>query len=212
MKVYPIPGKGYGSNSYILRSEKTALVDAGTEAGNIIKETSKLNTEIDYLILTHCHFDHIAAASELVDEYNPEIMAHELAATRMEKADSRHILSGLFNAECPEIKIDVRLWHGDPIELGDVKLEVIHTPGHSEGSICLYERDSGFLFTGDVVFKDGVGRSDLPGGGWDELEKSLKKLHELYLTEGVKKIFPGHGLLGEGRDIEKNYLMFFAQD
>ena len=212
MTVYPIPGRGYGSNSYIIRSEKTALVDAGTDAGNIIKETSKLNIAIDYLILTHCHFDHVAAVAELVDEYSPDIMAHEMAAIHLEKADSRHILSGLFNAECPKIRIDVRLWHSDPIDLGDVELEVIHTPGHSDGSICLYERDSGFLFTGDVVFKDGIGRSDLPGGSWDELGNSLKALHQLYLTEGVKKIFPGHGPLGDGRDIEKNYLMFFAQD
>ncbi len=212
MKVYPIPGRGYGSNSYIISSDKTALVDAGTDAGNIIKETSKLNTGIDYLILTHCHFDHVAAVPDLAEEHGPDIMAHELASVYLEKRDSGHILSGLFNAECPEIKVDVRLQHRDVIDLGESKLEVIHTPGHSEGGICLYERDSGFLFTGDVVFKDGIGRSDLPGGSRDKLRSSLQTLHELYLREGVKRICPGHGPLGEGRDIEKNTLMFFAGD
>ncbi|OYT27762.1 MAG: MBL fold metallo-hydrolase [Candidatus Altiarchaeales archaeon ex4484_96] len=208
MKVYPIPGVGYGSNSYLVKSDKTALVDTGTDYANIIKETSKLNIQIDYLILTHEHYDHVALASQIVLNYNTRVYAHQLAAEYLEVGDSKHILCDLFNTQYPPIKVDVILGHGDVIDLGEARLKVIYTPGHSAGSVCLYERDSGYLFSGDVVFRDGIGRSDLPGGDFNKLMISLDNLHKLYLKDGVKRLLPGHGPLGEGRDLEKNHLMY----
>lgn len=109
------------------------------------------------------------------------------------------------------VRVDQRLKDGDVIEIAGVKLEVIHTPGHTEGSICLYEPQSKALFSGDTVFADGIGRTDLPGGNWNDIGNSLKRLISLNETRGIDKIYPGHGGLGSGDNIERIY-NFYSND
>jgi len=202
MEVYPIIGNYYGSNCYIIKSGKIALIDAGVDINNTI------NIGIDFLIITHCHYDHVAKIHEIIKRFHPIIMAHRIDAKFLENADEDYILSDLFSADYSKINVDVKLNDGDVIDLDNIKLEVIHTPGHTDGSICLYERESGSLFTGDTVFADGIGRTDLPGGNPEKMKKSLQRLYKLYINHNIKTIYPGHGNIGVGRDIEKNYLMF----
>jgi len=82
---------------------------------------------------------------------------------------------------------------------------VIHTPGHTKDSICLYEKNTKSLFSGDTIFVDGVGRTDFPTGNFSLLKKSVEKLVELEKIHGIKKLYPGHGQIGTGRDIIKIY-------
>ena len=96
------------------------------------------------------------------------------------------------------------------IDLGKVRLEVIHTQGHTQGSICLYEPKSKSLFSGDTIFSDGIGRVDLPGGDWIKLKKSIERLLNLHRSSSIEKIYPGHGSIGSGDDIERIYRIYFG--
>jgi len=144
------------TNCYILISEGEALViDPGGGLKRILKEIGE--AKLKYIVLTHCHWDHL------------------LAAPKLKKATGAKILTNL--------KED------DEIKVGDSVLKVISTPGHTKESICLLAKD--FIFTGDTLFEDGTGRTDLPGGSQKDLENSLSKLKKI-LKPGFK-IFPGHG-------------------
>ena len=144
------------TNCYILISEGEALViDPGGGLKRILEEIGE--AKLKYIVLTHCHWDHL------------------LAAPKLKKATGAKILTNL--------KED------DEIKVGDSVLKVISTPGHTKESICLLAKD--FIFTGDTLFEDGTGRTDLPGGSQKDLENSLSKLKKI-LKPGFK-IFPGHG-------------------
>jgi len=136
-------------------------------------------------------------------------MIHEDDAEAVEKGLDEFVLAGLFGEGPVKIKVSKRLKKGDVVNLEGSNLEVIHTPGHTPGSICLYEPKSKSLLTGDTVFADGVGRTDFPGGSIEELRKSIERLIKLKETRGVKKIYPGHGPTADGDSIKKVYDMFF---
>jgi len=139
---------------------------------------------IDTIVLTHCHFDHIAHAAEIAHMCNAEIVIHRDDAPGL--SDERRNLSVLFGARLPAIVPDTIVGEGDRI--GD--LEVIHTPGHTPGSICLYDREQAVLFSGDTVFAGGgFGRFDFPYGNMHALRTSLEKLAALE----VEELYPGHG-------------------
>ncbi len=106
-------------------------------------------------------------------------------------------------------RVDTYLKDGDSVDLGGVSLEVFHTPGHTRGSICLYEPVSKSLFTGDTVFVDSIGRYDFVGGDYDSLRKSVERLVHLVGKQGVERIYPGHGPSGFGEDVISVYEAFF---
>ncbi|MFQ6049864.1 MAG: MBL fold metallo-hydrolase [Candidatus Paceibacterales bacterium] len=161
-----------GTNCYLLISEnELAIIDPGGGAEEILKEIKKTKAKPKYIINTHCHLDHIWANKRLKKETKAEILTHEAE-------------KGFFN-----FKVDRFLKEGDKIEIGNSALRVIHTPGHTPGSICLIGED--FILTGDTLFKEGYGRTDLPGGSQKDLENSLEKLSN-FLRPGII-IYPGHG-------------------
>ncbi len=193
-------GFGFESNVYLIKADKFAIIDTGTGFYN--KELfQKLEEEIDirdidYIILTHEHFDHCGGAKELKEKSNAKICIHENGKDVLEKGLNWSAI--FFNAFQPKIKVDIVLNEGDEIDLGNVKLKVIYTPGHSKGSICLYEENSKSLFSGDTVFSyGGVGRTDFYGGDAIQLQKSIKKLKML----DIKNLYPGHGefIIGNGK-------------
>lgn len=160
------------TNCYLLVSEgEVAIVDPGGEAGKILEEIKKTKAELKYIINTHCHFDHTLANKELKQKTGAEILIHE--------AEKDFI----------NFEVDRFLKEGDEIKIGSSILKVIHTPGHTAGSISLLAED--FVLVGDLLFKDGHGRTDLPGGSEVEIENSLKKLAKLAKPETI--IYPGHG-------------------
>lgn len=194
MKVHRIGGHGFGSNIYLILDEVITLIDAGT-GRNFKQAQSELQShnielsDIDLLINTHCHYDHTGGDSKFIGASNCELAAHELAAKPLEAGDSTLTLAEFFGEELEPLKISRILVDGDEIKLGDSTLEVLHTPGHTQGGISLYDSKDRILFSGDTVFKGGIGRLDLPGSDSSAMIKSLQKLSQI----DVDKLYPGHG-------------------
>ena len=178
MPVEWIPGTGYFSNSYVCGS---VLVDAGTTPLAVEPYRDDIRT----IVITHCHYDHVAHLREIRDMCgNPEICIHELDAPGI--SEPSRSLSAMFGGRGPGIAPDVLLKDGDMIG----SLRVIHTPGHTPGGISLYEAEEMILFSGDTVFSDGgFGRFDFPGGSREQLRDSIEKLSKL----DVEGLYPGHG-------------------
>lgn len=185
-------GIGYESNVYLILANKKALIDTGTGfySEQLIEELKKEVSleEIEYIILTHEHFDHCGGAKDLKMATGAKICIHKNGAEVLEKGLNWSAI--FFNAVQPKTEVDIKLEEGDIIDLGNIKLEVLHTPGHSEASICLYEEKSKSLFSGDTIFSyGGIGRTDFVGGDRIKLIESIKRLKKLE----VNNLYPGHG-------------------
>lgn len=197
------------SNAYIIVADKVCVVDPGIDPTRVMNHNRDYDIGIDVLINTHCHFDHVGANPDILKSGGMSTLCHVSEASVYVDGDGSMQLAHLFNRMPVRHQIDRALSDGDIIDLGGIKLEVIHTPGHTPGGICLFEPFSKSLITGDTVFADGVGRTDFKGGNISELERSLKKLVKFATERGVKKILPGHGPEGTARDIKKNLEIFF---
>jgi glyoxylase-like metal-dependent hydrolase (beta-lactamase superfamily II) len=191
MEVHAILSSGVDSNIYLLLLEDYAyLIDTGTGSNEdrIVKQVTKSlgSRRVSGIILTHIHIDHSGGASGLSRRLNAPVMIHESESLPLEKGDNHAACSWLLGMNLSPVK-PRGLKGGETLPGG---VEVIHTPGHSAGSITLYHKDSKSLFPGDTFFLyGGVGRWDLPGGDLPLLERSLRSLRRLDF-EGV---YPGHG-------------------
>lgn len=178
------------TNCYIVYDEKTkdtAVIDPGANFTKIKSyiETNELN--IKYIIITHAHGDHIGALKELKDYSNATVCIHK-EDNEMLKSKGRN-LSGMMGGTGIEMTADKFLEDGEILEIGDTKLKIIHTPGHSRGGISIYcDR---VLFSGDTLFQDSVGRTDLYGGSMTELIKSIRE--KLFILPDDTRVYPGHG-------------------
>jgi glyoxylase-like metal-dependent hydrolase (beta-lactamase superfamily II) len=174
VKTYNGPMQGL---VYVVKDKKTLCVDASV----CPKE------KIDLLVLTHCHFDHLLAINEIIARDKPEILASIKAAKHLAKLDTATMCN--YAPHIKPIKVTKKLKDKDKIKVGKYTLEVITTPGHTDGGICLYEPKEQWLFSGDTIFSGGgIGRLDCPTGDIMAIKKSLAKLGKLT----VKKLFPGH--------------------
>lgn len=205
-------GIGFESNVYLIKADKKAIIDTGTgfymgELINELKKEIELH-EIDYIIITHEHFDHCGGVKELKEITGAKLLMHEKAAKVVEEGLNWSAV--FFNANQPKTRVDIKLKEGDIIDLGNIKLKVIYTPGHSQGSICLYDEKNKSLFSGDTIFSyGGIGRTDFPGGNKFELIESIRKLKMLE----IKNLYPGHGeyIVGNAKEhiemAERNALL-----
>ncbi len=178
------------ANAYLLLDDVPSLIDAGGDSSFIVKAVSKhVNPkEIEFVFLTHSHFDHAMACVDLKRWFGCKIVMHE---REFELLKSGYTLFGYRFYVEP----DVLVKGGERFRLGEIELEVIHTPGHTPGSVCYYEPNKKWLFSGDTVFAHGAfGRVDLPGGNSFELISSLEKLAKL----DVSVLYPGHEDVVEG--------------
>jgi len=141
-----------------------------------------------YLVLTHGHWDHVAAASDLRAALDVAIAAHRLEGPALE-APAETLYQVPF--EIPSIHADRLLEDGATLDVGALRFHILHTPGHSPGAICLYEPDAKLLLSGDTLFHNGYGRTDLPGADEETLWRSLTRLSAL--PDDVR-ILPGHGV------------------
>ena len=171
-----------GTNCYLLEDEKAhvaAVIDPGDEAGRILQVIKDDGVDVKYILLTHGHYDHTTAVPELHQALpQAEIYIH--------KADANGAGSQLFPlaGHIPDLKF---YDEGDALTLGELTIQVLHTPGHSKGSVTLKVGD--VLFCGDTLFAGSCGRTDLAGGSYEEIMASLKKLGEL---PGDYHVCPGH--------------------
>lgn len=195
--VHNIGGVGFDSNIYLILDDAIALVDAGTgmNFGFVRRKLADFGlrpSDVELVINTHCHFDHAGGDRDFV-EAGCKVAIHELEAELLRRGDRKVTLAESFNERLEPIEVARELREGDCIELGELALEVLHTPGHTAGSICLHERGRGLLFSGDTVFCAGVGRVDLPTGDATALLRSLERLTKLE----VRRLMPGHGPVAE---------------
>ncbi len=164
--------------SYIIGDEKNkeaAVVDAGWDIDKLINITNKEKLKIKKIILTHSHYDHVQKVDELASKTNAIVYFHE--------EDYNEIKPLIKNNN---IKI-IKLRNNGIIEIGKIKIKVIHTPGHTPGAICLLVENK--LLTGDTLFVNAIGRTDLAGGDTIKLFESLQKLKKL---EDDVEVYPGH--------------------
>ncbi len=192
MRPIRIVAPPLAANCYLLLDEKKAIIDVGGDIQFILDAIRRHidPKELDYVILTHSHFDHAAAAGYFKGIAKIFIHKDEYSLLR-----AQNFTSYIFGVKFKAFEPDIELEGGEVIELGELELEVIHTPGHSPGSICLYEPNKKWLFSGDTVFAHGgFGRVDLPGGSAIELIKSLERLLKL----DIENLYPGHEDIVEG--------------
>lgn len=178
------------TNCYILGCSKTKeamIIDPGSEKDKIIEKINSLNLIPKYIILTHAHGDHIGAASDLKKYYNIPICVHHMDLNMLSNADLNY--SEMIFDKPISIKTDMILDNTDVLNLGTLKVEIIHTPGHTHGSISLKCND--VIFCGDTLFKESIGRTDLVGGSYNKLINSI--INRLLILPDNTIVYPGHG-------------------
>jgi hydroxyacylglutathione hydrolase len=198
MKVHYIPGIGFSGNVFLLDAEKPCLIDTGWDSDISYPgaEVGKLlgKRKLAYIILTHRHIDHVGGAKAFQQRFGGEMLAHSLDSEALLSGDEVSTGARLFGGSLEPLQVR-KLGEGDKIDLGGGEsLSVIHTPGHTVGSICLLS-GNGDLFSGDTVFVGGdVGRWDLETGDYSQLLASVEKISKL----DVEYLYPGHGPCAEG--------------
>jgi hydroxyacylglutathione hydrolase len=182
------------ANCYLVHDTKTQeviIIDPGEDAAYIADRVTAIGATPKLLVATHGHFDHILGASELQLLFGVPFAIHEddrFLVARMHET-ARHFL-GRDVIEMPPV-ITQTFVDGDTVSCGDLSLRILHTPGHTPGSVCLYGQSLDVLFSGDTIFADGaVGRTDFSYASSEKLSVSLQRIFQLSL---VTRILPGHG-------------------
>ena len=177
------------NNCYLLLDEttnKSALIDC-TVAYDRMRELIG-DTDLQYILLTHGHFDHIGGVRDIKKEYGCKVVISSVDAPML--SSGKASLAAFCGAEQNNTEPDITVQDGDEIELGTLKIKVLSTPGHTSGSVCYVVGDA--LFSGDTLFYCSCGRTDFPTGSSDDMIKSLKKLASL---DGNYKVYTGHNQL-----------------
>lgn len=190
-----------GANCYLLAGEErkeAVVIDPGGDMDLILDTIRKHGLKPIYIINTHGHADHTSANSSLAKETKARILIHREDARML--SDPAANLSSWFNEEIIS-SADELLEDGQLIEVGDLEIEVIHTPGHTPGGVCLKVKDR--VFTGDTLFASGIGRTDLPSGDYKTLLTSIRQ--RLLSLPDETVIYPGHGEFSTiGRERREN--------
>lgn len=191
------------TNCYLIEDEATgkrAVIDPGDDAPDLVREIDRRGGTLDYILLTHGHYDHIIGVASLCRRYHPVVCA---------SADEMPLLqSGLYNRSSVHnirlnsFRVDRLLSDGDVIELGESKITFLLTPGHTAGSGCYLTEDT--LYSGDTVFCETVGRTDLPTGNTAQMMQSVRRIRDL---QGDLRVLPGHDI-PSSLDHERRYNPF----
>lgn len=180
------------TNCYVAACTETkeaAVIDPAWDGPLIASEVADRGWSITHILLTHAHFDHVGGLALLKGESGAPIYAHRDAWPMLRQAGSAASLWGLDIQQPPDP--DVTLAGGDTVIVGEVELQVIFTPGHAPGHVSFYARDNNVLFDGDVLFQRGIGRTDLPGGNFQQLMESIRQ--KVLTLPPETRILSGHG-------------------
>ncbi|HBN26481.1 MAG TPA: MBL fold metallo-hydrolase [Desulfobacteraceae bacterium] len=174
---------------YMIGDEKTnkcALIDPAFETSRILDEVKTAGFRVTHLINTHSHSDHTAGNAAIIKATGAKLLIHKMDAKSLGKLMNSAFSRVMGGKGSP--KPDILLEDNDEIKIGEISLKIIHTPGHTKGGICIYV--PGNIFTGDTLFVEACGRTDLPGGSMKQL---LKSIHEkLYTLPEDTIVWPGH--------------------
>lgn len=189
MFVKPINGGLFDSVSYIVgNGSEAVLIDAGVSADKVLAAQEELKTSIKKIILTHGHIDHITYVDDIAAKTNAKVYIHVDDEQAM--SDARLNISAFTGSSATfECKYEV-LRDGSSMKVGGLEFRVIHTPGHTAGSICIQVEN--LLFSGDTLFKYGYGRVDLPNGNFSDIYSSI--VEKLFVLPGGIIVYPGHGV------------------
>ena len=199
MQIELLEQKGFTANCYIIKNKNfTAVIDPGIYYEKAVLELKKADNA--YILLTHCHFDHILGVKKIKEETNATIFISEQDKDGLK--DSRLSLASEVRQAQHSVEADELIYNNTLIPFYDTDIKVISTPGHTKGSVCFLIKDK--LFSGDTLFSGSIGRTDFPTGDYREIKESLKKL--LKLNENIV-VYPGHGEATTIKD-EKNFNPF----
>ncbi len=177
----------FASNCYIVGAESNKegiVIDPGAQANRILQKVEDLGLKIKCIVLTHAHMDHFGALRGVKEATGAEVAIH---------TEDEHSLHGSprnpYGNLATTPSADRLLKDGDSLDIGDLRFLVLHTPGHTRGGICLLGQ--GVVFTGDTLFNFGIGRTDTPGGSYDQLLNSIQS--KLMVLPDNTVVYPGHG-------------------
>lgn len=205
-----IKNTGHITNTYILKDKKTnkgLIIDPAYNEQVIEEKLESLEVNLEIIMITHSHADHIAALSKLQEDMKVKVYIHSLD------------YEGLFDKTLNEeeivgVKVDavdknsiIRVKDNEKIKIGDTYLELIHTPGHTKGSIALYDKQNNILFSGDTIFERTYGRTDLVTGSHEDMKNSLDMLCDRF--DDIL-VLPGHGEIFNLKDTKRRIRLLFA--
>ena len=181
-----------GTNCYVIYREdikKAIIVDPGDDGAYILKQCEALLVKPEVILLTHGHFDHIMGVAEIKQAY-PEIKIYAGEKERKMLSDPSVNMSFHMGRSC-FVEADHFMSDGETLEAAGITLNVITTPGHTEGSVCYYRKEDDVLISGDTLFLESLGRTDLPGGNPTQIIASIRE--KLFTLPGDTMVYPGHG-------------------
>lgn len=182
------------TNCYLLGDQQAGLavvIDPGGSADRIAGRLREQKLKLEAIINTHGHFDHVLDTWTLKDLAGGRIYLHERDKFLLN--NNKTGLRALFAPNLNSIRGDVDTWvkEGEVLQFGSIRMEVLETPGHTPGHISLYLPDENIIFVGDTLFAGSIGRTDFPGGDYDQLIRSVEE--KLFPLKGETRVFPGHG-------------------
>ena len=206
MKIVTFQVGPMRANAYLVfkeGSKSALLIDAGGNYPRIIDVACENGVKIDYVLLTHGHFDHVGAVAKLQKD-GAKVYMH---TNDVDKVTTDKSLCGITHISVEKFTPDVLVWDGDKLELGDLLVEVIHTPGHTSGGVCYLIGDN--LFSGDTLFHGSFGRVDLGDGNMRSLKESI--IEKLFILPESTTVYPGHEEATTiGREKQYNPIYYYA--
>jgi hydroxyacylglutathione hydrolase len=182
----------FQENCYIVGDEEAgvgAIIDPGEEAARIAMAVEQTGLDIGCIIITHAHIDHVGAVVALVDEYACPVLMHAEAEATLGQLPTQAMMMGLRFGKLPTV--DRHVGDDEVLEVGDIRLRSLYTPGHAPGHLAFYVENSDLVLSGDALFAGSVGRVDLPGGSMEVLMRSIEE--RLLTLPNETVVYPGHG-------------------
>lgn len=191
MRITNMPSGALMVNTYLAVDEETnkgIIVDPGGYNPNLTKIIREQGIDIEYIIITHGHSDHICGVNEHRAEFpDAKVVAYKDEASMLADPDCNQ--STAFG-QAYSVTADILVNDGDELPLGNVTMKFMHTPGHTTGGMCIYIAEASVLFSGDTLFCQSIGRTDFPGGSFREIKESIRK--KLFVLPDETNVFPGH--------------------